>query len=106
MITTPTIVGLTVGVIIGAMDFSLAKAVASMVRPSNARAAQAVIMAGFMFRLGVIGVLLWTLSRASNVNFLAACIGLTGAFTVLTLSQALRSIAGAGRERKQVSDRR
>jgi hypothetical protein len=96
--------GLTVGIMIGAMDFSLAKGVASMIKASNARSGQAIIMAGFMFRLAVIGILLWMLSRASNVSFLAVCIGLTGAFTVLTLRHALRSLTG--REHKQVSDRR
>jgi hypothetical protein len=101
-----TILGVAVGIVIGAMDFSLARGIASMIRVSNARAAQALIMGGFVLRLGAIGILLWTMSRATNLSFPAVCVGLTGAFTVLIVWQAFRSFTDAGREHKQVSDRR
>ena len=101
-----TILGVAVGIVIGAMDFSLAKGIASMIRLSNARAAQALIMGGFVLRLGAIGILLWTMSRATNLSFLGVCVGLTSTFTVLILWQAFRSFTNAGREHKQVSDRR
>ena len=98
------IIGAAVGIIIGAMDFSLASGFASLVRSSNPRVAQAVVATGFVFRLGAIGILLWILSRASNVSFLAVCVGLTGSFTVLMLRQALKSF-GRNRSRSEADVR-
>ena len=46
------IIGLGVGIAVGAMDFSLSRSIAAMIRPSNARAMQAVMLGGFIFRLG------------------------------------------------------
>ena len=100
------VVGLIVGIIIGALDFSLARSLASMVRSGNARAMQAVMMGGFIFRLGLIGITLWLLSHSSGISFLAVCVGLTGAFTVLIFVHAVRSYSGTVRIRKQASDRR
>lgn len=102
----PVIIGLAVGIAVGAMDFSLARSISSLVRPANARLTMGIMVTGFMFRLGAIAFLLWTLSRASNVNFLAVCVGLTGAFTVLALLHAFRTLGGGVRVRKQLSDRR
>ena len=65
------VVGLTVGVIIGVMDFSLAKSMASMIRPSNVRLVQTVMLGGFIFRLGLIGVVLWLLTRSGGINFVS-----------------------------------
>lgn len=106
MSISPTVLGLAVGIMMGAMDFSLAKSITSLIRPSNIHAAQAIIMGGFVVRLGLIGIVLWTLSRTSAVNFLAVCVGLTGTFTLFTLGQAVRSFVGAGRQHKQVPNRR
>lgn len=102
----PAITGLVAGITIAAVDFSMAKSITGLIRPSNARFGQVIILGGFLFRFAFIGILLWTLSRASNVNFLAACIGLVGAFTALTLWQVIRALTVAGRQNKQVSDRR
>lgn len=102
----PAILGLAVGIVIGAMDFSLAKSITSLIRPSTIKYGQAIVLGGFLFRFGCIALLLWTLSRADNVNFVAACIGLVGTFTVLTLWQVLRAVAVGPRRRGQVSDRR
>jgi hypothetical protein len=102
----PVVVGFCVGCIIAAMDFSLAKSIISLIRPSTVAYGQAIVLGGFLFRFGFIGLLLWTLSRAENVNFTAACIGLVGTFTALTLVQVLRALATGGRGQKQVSDRR
>ncbi|GAB4334868.1 MAG: hypothetical protein Kow0099_07160 [Candidatus Abyssubacteria bacterium] len=99
------ILGIAVGIFIGAMDFSLARSIAALIRPSNAHAGQTVILAGFIIRLGLIGFLLWTLSRADDINFLAVCVGLTGSFTVLTVKHSLKSLY-AGRARRQLADRR
>ncbi|RJP18361.1 MAG: hypothetical protein C4520_14640 [Candidatus Abyssobacteria bacterium SURF_5] len=105
MNVVPVIVGLAVGIAAAAMDFSLAKSIASLIRPSTIRYGQAIVLGGFVFRFGFIGLLLWTLSRASNVNFVAACIGLVGTFTVLTIVQMFRTLGGI-RQQKQASDRR
>ncbi len=99
------ILGVVVGFFIGAMDFSLARSISALVRPSNAHMGQAIILAGFIVRLGAIGILLWTLSQADNISFLAVCVGLTGSFTALTLRHSIRSLH-AGRERRQLADRR
>ena len=101
----PVIIGLAVGIIAAAMDFSLAKSIASLIRPSTVAYGQAIILGGFLLRFGFIGLLLWTLSRASNVNFMAACIGLVGMFTMLTIWQVFRSLGGI-RQQKQAPDRR
>jgi ABC-type enterochelin transport system permease subunit len=103
---THVIIGLVVGIVIGAMDFSLARSIAAMIRPGNARALQAVMLGGFTFRLGLIGITLWLLSRSGGISFVAVCVGLTGAFTVLTLGHAIRSYGGTARIHKQASDRR
>jgi len=100
------IIGLVVGIAIGAMDFSLARSIASMIRPTNARTIQAVLLGGFVVRFGLIGLALFMLSRSDGISFIAVCIGLTGAFTVLTLGQVLKSYCGASRVGKQASDRR
>jgi hypothetical protein len=102
----PVVLGLVIGVVIGAMDFSLARSITSLIRPSNAKAAQAIIVAGFAFRLAAVGILLWTLSRATDVNFVAVCIGLTGTFTFFTLRQAFISAGHTSRVQRQVTDRR
>jgi hypothetical protein len=91
---------------IAAMDFSLARSIASLIRPSNVRAGQAIVLGGFVLRFGAIVILLWTLSRTSDVNFLAVCIGLIVTFTALTVWQGLRSLINAGRERKQLTNGR
>lgn len=106
MSVTNTVVGLAVGIGIGAMDFSLAKSINALVRPSNAHAAQAIVLAGFMVRFGAIGILLWTLSRASNVGFVAVCVGLTGTFTMLAVQHALKTFGNKVQENKRVADRR
>jgi hypothetical protein len=62
------------------------------------------VLGGFFFRFGFIGILLWTLSRAENVNFVAACIGLVGAFTALTIWQVFRTIGT--HQQKQAPNRR
>jgi len=100
------IIGLGVGIAIGAMDFSLSRSIAAMFRPSNARAMQAVVLGGFIFRLGAIGIVLWLLSRSSGISFVAGCGGLTGVFTILTLGHAIKAHSGTARIRKQASDRR
>jgi uncharacterized membrane protein len=102
----PTIIGLGVGIIAAVMDFSLAKSITSLIRPSTVKYGHAIVLGGFFFRFGFIGLLLWTLSRASNVNFMAAGIGLVGTFTMLTILQVARSVATGARRQKQVSDRR
>jgi uncharacterized membrane protein len=102
----PAIVGLAVGMVIAAMDFSLAKSIMTLIRPSTVKYGQAIVLGGFLFRFGFVGILLWTLSRAHNVNFVAACIGLVGMFTVLTILQVARSVGMGVNQRKQVSDRR
>ena len=101
-----TAVGLILGIMIGAMDFSLARSLAFLIRSSNLRIAQGIILFGFLFRFTAIGFILWTLHRASNVNFVAVCIGLTITFTALALLQAVRSYSNSGRERNQVTDGR
>ena len=100
------VIGLIVGIAIGAIDFSLARLMASMIRPSNARTMLSVMLGGFVVRFGLIGVTLFLLSRSGGISFVAVCIGLIGAFTVLTLGHALKSYGGGARIRKQVSDRR
>ena len=100
------IIGLVVGIAIGAMDFSLAKSVAMMIRPANARAILAVMIGGFALRIVLIGTALWLLSRSGGISFIAVCIGLTGVFTILTLGHTIRAASGTARMRKQVSDRR
>ena len=100
------IIGLVVGIAIGAMDFSLARSVASMIRPTNARAVLVVMIGGFALRIAMIGTALWLLSRSGGISFAAVCLGLTGAFTVLTLGHTVRAYSGTARIRKQVSDRR
>jgi succinate-acetate transporter protein len=84
-------IGLGVGIVIGAMDFSLARSVASIIKSASARAVQAVILGGFIVRLGLITAVLWLLSISSGINFVAVCIGLTGTFTALTLGQAIKA---------------
>lgn len=106
MSLTHVIIGLGVGIAVGAMDFSLARSIAAMIRPSNARAMQAVMLGGFIFRLAAIGTVLWLLSRSGGISFAAVCVGLTGAFTVLMLGHALKTYSGIVRIRKQASDRR
>jgi uncharacterized membrane protein len=106
MNVTHVLIGLAVGIVIGAMDFSLARSVAAMVRSGDARAIQAVMVGGFVVRLGLIGITLWLLSRSGGINFVAVCIGLTGAFTVMTLAHAVKANSSAARIRKQASDRR
>lgn len=101
-----TIVSLALGIAIGAMDFTLAKSVTKIVRLVNLRAGQAILLSGFIFRIGAIGVLLWTMSRASNINFMAVCVGLLGAFTVLALGHGIKIYTGTVRVRKQLSSRR
>jgi hypothetical protein len=103
---THIVIGLIVGIAIGAMDFSLARSIAAMIRPTNTRAVQAVLMGGFVVRFGLIGIVLFLLSRSGGISFVAVCIGLTGAFTVLTLGHAVRSYSGSSRISKQASDRR
>jgi hypothetical protein len=100
------IIGLIVGIAIGAMDFSLARSIASMIRPTNTRAVQAVLLGGFVVRFGLIGLALFLLSRSDGINFIAVCIGLLGTFTVLTLGHVVKSYSGTSRISKQVSDRR
>ncbi len=100
------IIGLGVGIAVGAMDFSLSRSIAAMIRPSNARAMLAVVLGGFIFRLGAIGIVLWLLSRSSGISFVAVCVGLTGVFTILTLAHAIKAHSGTARIRKQASDRR
>ncbi len=100
MSSTHTIIGLAVGIFIGAMDFSLARSIAMMIRSAEVRVAQAVMLGGFVFRLGAIGILLWTMSRASNISFVAVCIGLVSSFTILTLGQAVRGYTGTARTKK------
>lgn len=99
-------IGLAVGVLLGAMDFSLAKSISALVHPSNGRLTMAIMMSGFIFRIGVIGFLLWTLYRANNISFMAVCVGLLAAFTVLTLRHAVRAFTGNVRMQKHISDRR
>jgi lysylphosphatidylglycerol synthetase-like protein (DUF2156 family) len=106
MESMPTIIGLVVGILAAAMDFSLAKSIMSLIRPSTVKYGQAIVLGGFFFRFGFIGLLLWTLSRASNVNFVAACIGLVGAFTVLTIWQVFRTLGNGVRQQKQAPNRR
>lgn len=100
------IISLLIGTAIGTMDFTMAKSITRIVRLVNPRTGQAILVAGFTLRMGAIGILLWTMSRANNVNFLAMCIGLLAAFTVLTLGHAIKSIAGTVWMQKQLSDRR
>ncbi len=100
------LIGLAVGIVIGAMDFSLARSIASVVRSGNARAIQAVMVGGFVVRLGLIGITLWLLSRSGGISFVAVCIGLTGAFTTMTLAHAIKSHNSAARIRRQASDGR
>ncbi len=99
-------IGLAAGVIIGAMDFSLAKSIATVVRSGNVRAIQILMVGGFIVRLGLVGITLWLLSRSGGISFVAVCIGLTGAFTVMTLAHAFKANSAAARIRKQASDRR
>ena len=99
------VIGLAVGIAIGAMDFSLAKSIAMMIRPANARAILAVMIGGFALRIALIGTALWFLSRAGGISFIAVCIGLTGVFTFLTLGHTIRATSGTARMRKQASDR-
>jgi uncharacterized membrane protein len=101
-----TIVGLAMGIAIGVMDFTLAKSVTKIVRLVNLRTGQAILVSGFIFRMGAIGILLWTMSRASTVNFMAVCVGLLSAFTVLALVHTIRAYTDTVRVRKQLSDRR
>lgn len=101
----PAIVGLAVGIAVAAMDFSLAKSIISLIRPSTIQYGQAIVLGGFIFRFGFIGILLWVLSRTDSINFLAVCIGLVGMFTALTIAQVVRSV-GTVRQHKQASDRR
>jgi uncharacterized membrane protein len=100
------ILGLTVGIIIGAVDFSLAKSISALVRPGNARAAQAIMIGGFLFRISAIGFLLWTLSSAGNISFVAVCVGLTGTFTVLTLAYSVKAFLGSAQIQRRISNRR
>jgi lysylphosphatidylglycerol synthetase-like protein (DUF2156 family) len=102
----PTLIGATVGIVAAAMDFSLAKSITSLIRPSTIQYGHAIVLGGFVLRFGFIGLLLWTLSRASNVNFVAACIGLIGTFTVLTIWQVFHTLGIGVRQRKQAPDRR
>ncbi len=99
-------VGLAVGVAIGAMDFSLAKSITAMLSSLNPRTGRAVILIGFIFRLGAVAVLLWTISRADNISFLAVCAGLTGSFTLLTLRQAVGLLGNTGPDQEKSANRR
>ncbi len=102
-----TVVGLILGVMIGAMDFSIARSLAFMIRASNLRIAQGIVLFGFLFRFTAIGFILWTLHRASDVNFVAVCIALTITFTALALLQAVKTYSGnSARERNHVTDGR
>ena len=106
MSVTHMIIGLAIGIAVGAMDFALAKSLATITRLVNPRTAQAILVGGFIFRIGAIGILLWTMSRATNINFMAVCVGLLTTFTVLTFGHAIRSVTGGFRIHKQLSDRR
>ncbi|MBI5117082.1 hypothetical protein HZA56_11465 [Candidatus Poribacteria bacterium] len=103
---SPMVLGLAVGIVIGVMDFSLARSFASLVRPSTMKIAMAIVVGGFLVRLTAIGFMLWLLSHATNVSFTSACAGLVGSFTVLTLLQPLKVFGTSGRAGKQASDRR
>ena len=103
---THTIVGLAVGIALGVMDFTLAKSVIRVVGLVSLRTGQAIMVSGFIFRIGAIGILLWIMSRAGNISFIAVCVGLLAAFTVLALVHTLKSLTGTGWMQKQVSDRR
>lgn len=100
------LIGLIVGIALGAMDFSLARSITLMIRPTNARTVQAVLLGGFVVRFGLIGIALLLLSRSEGISFIAVCIGLVGTFTVLTLGQVVKSYSGTSRISKQASDRR
>ena len=106
MNVTHTIIGLAIGIAIGVIDFTVAKSLMTIVRLVSPRTAQAVLVSGFIFRIGAIGVLLWTMSRATNISFMAVCVGLLAAFTVLALGHTIKSLTGTGWMHKQVSDRR
>jgi len=103
---THTIIGLAIGIALGVMDFTLAKSVIKVVKLVSLRTGQAILVSGLIFRIGAIGILLWTMSRASNINFIALCVGLLAAFTILALGHAIKSLTGTGWTQKQVSDRR
>jgi hypothetical protein len=64
----PTIIGLGVGIIAAVMDFSLAKSITSLIRPSTVKYGHAIVLGGFFFRFGFIGLLLWTLSRVHDAD--------------------------------------
>ena len=97
------VVGLIVGSAIGIADFSFAKSMASAIRPSNVRLTQAVMLGGFIFRLGLIGVTLWLLSRSGGINFTAVCIGLVSAFTAMTVGHAVKVVKKSARKRAGAS---
>ena len=100
------VVGLMVGTAIGAIDFSLARSMAAMVRPSSARFMQAILLGGFAFRLGLIGVVLWLLSRSGGINFMAVCIGLVLTFTAMTIGHAVTVFRNTARTQTRTSNRR
>jgi uncharacterized membrane protein len=100
------ILGLAAGIAMGTMDFTLARSFASLVRPSTVNMAMAIIVGGFLVRLTAIGFMLWLLSRATNVSFSAACAGLVGSFTVLTLLQPLKVFRTISRAGKRAPDGR
>ncbi len=100
------IVGLAVGIAIGAMDFSLARSIATMIRTAKVRTVQVIMVSGFMFRIVAIGIVLWVVSHADKSIFMAVCVGLLVTFTILTLGHAIRSFTGTVRIQKQMSDRR
>ena len=103
---THIIVGLAVGIAIGAMDFSFARSITGMVRTANVRTVQAVMVSGFLFRIAAIGVVLWVISHAGRTLFMAVGVGLLATFTVLTLGHAIRSFTGSVRIQKRMPDRR
>jgi len=100
------IIGLVVGVGLGAIDFSFSRSMAAMIRPSSTRAVQAVLLGGFIVRLGLIGVTLLLLSRSGGISFSAVCVGLVSAFTILTIGHAIKAYSGTVRIRRQASGRR
>ena len=100
------IIGLVAGIAIGAMDFSLARSIAKMVRTANVRTVQIIMVSGFMFRIVAIGIVIWVISHAGKSIFMAVCVGLLVTFTILTLGHAIRSFTGTVRIQKQMSDRR
>jgi hypothetical protein len=100
---TEVTLGLIVGVVVGVADFSFARSIAAMIRPSNIRLMQAVMLGGFILRMGLIGVTLWLLSRSGGIDFLAVCIGLVSSFTIMTVGHAVMAIKKSARERAGAS---